>query len=79
MYRILEFQTTGTNTIMADHGDQPDRDNAESVAHGVAMYAAISAVEVHTVAIINPEGVVVNKYTYKHTPAPVVEQEGGEE
>ena len=79
MYRILEFQTNGAVTDMVDHGDQQNRDNAESVAHGVTMYAAISTVEVHTVAIINPEGTVVNKYTYKHAPAPATQPEGGEE
>ena len=66
MYRVIELQTTGNTTAMIDHNDFADRDHAESEAHDVAKYAAISSVEIHTVAIVNPEGAVVTKYCYKH-------------
>ena len=66
MYRVIELQTTGTATAMIDHNDFADRDHAESEAHNVAQYAAISTVEVHTVAIVNPEGTIITKYCYKH-------------
>lgn len=66
MYRVIELQTTGAATAMIDHNDFADRDHAESQAHGVAQYAAISTVEIHTVAVVNAEGVVVTKYCYKH-------------
>ena len=72
MYRVIELQTTGAATAMIDHNDFADRDHAESEAHSVAQYAAISAVETHTVVIVNAEGIVVTKYCYKH------EQNGGE-
>ena len=54
MYRVIELQTTGTATAMIDHNDFADKDHAESEAHRVAQYAAVSAVEVHTVAVVNP-------------------------
>ena len=76
MYRVIELQTTGTATAMIDHNDFADRDHAESEAHDVAKYAAISAVEIHTVAIINAEGAVITKYCYKHEQTT---QEVGEE
>ena len=66
MYRVIELQTTGTATSMIDHNDFPDKNHAESEAHDVAKYAAISSVEIHTVVIVNPEGAVVTKYCYKH-------------
>ena len=66
MYRVIELQTTGNATSMIDHNDFADRDHAESEAHDVAKYAAISSVEIHTVAIVNPEGAVITKYCYKH-------------
>ena len=70
MYRIIELQTNGDSQSMIDHGVQPDTDHADSVAHGVAQYAALSNVPTHTVVVLNPEGTVVIKYKYNHEPAP---------
>ena len=69
MYRVIELQTMNNVTSMIDHDDYPDKDHADSAAHGVAQYAAISSVEVHTVEVLNPEGVPVTKFVYKHEPA----------
>jgi len=66
MYRVLELQTNGTATAILDHNDFEDRDHAESELHDVAKYAAISSVEIHSVVILNAEGVVVKKECYKH-------------
>lgn len=88
MYRVIELQTNGTATSMIDHDDFPDKNHADSVAHGVAQYAAISNVEVHTVEVLNSEGVPVTKFIYKHaqqqtgnsqTPIAPTAQNGGEE
>ena len=76
MYRVIELQTNGTATSMIDHNDFPAKDHADSVAHGVAQYAAISNVEVHTVEVLNAEGVPVTKFIYKHKQS---NQNGGEE
>ena len=76
MYRVIELQTTGTATAMIDHGDYPDREHADSKAHDVAKYAAVSTIEIHTVTVINPEGVTIIKYPYKHDQN---NQNGGEE
>lgn len=74
MYAILEMQTNNKQTIVNTPITRATRDEAESVFHQTAMYAAISSVEVHTVVIINSEGTVVKKETYKH-PVAVVEPE----
>lgn len=69
MYRVIEMQTTGTATAMIDHGDFGERNAAESKLHEVSMYAAISAVQIHTVVILNAEGEKVKKEVYKHAQA----------
>ena len=69
MYRVIEFQTTGTATAMIDHGDFAERNEAESKMHRIAQYSAVSTVEIHTVVILNPEGEKVNKAMYKHRQA----------
>lgn len=66
MYRVIELQTTGDTTSLIDHADFATKNEAESKLHGVAMYAAISQVEVHSVVVLNPEGNVIKKETYKH-------------
>ena len=73
MYRVIELQTNGTATTMIDHNDFADKDHADSVAHGVAQYAAVSNVEIHTVVVLNPEGIPVTNFKYKHE-----KQNGGE-
>lgn len=67
MYRVLELQTNSENvTAMIDHGDEVDRNAAESKLHAVAQYAAISQVPIHTVVILNAEGEKIKKEVYKH-------------
>lgn len=67
MYRVLELQTNDQGvTSMIDHGDELERNSAESKLHAVAQYAAISQVPVHTVVILNAEGEKIKKEVYKH-------------
>ena len=67
MYRVIELQTNENGvTAMLDHGDEIDRNSAESKLHAVAQYAAISQVPVHTVVILNAEGEKIKKEVYKH-------------
>lgn len=67
MYRVLELQTNEQGvTDMLDHGDEVERNAAESKLHAVAQYAAISQVPIHTVVILNAEGERIKKEVYKH-------------
>lgn len=67
MYRVLELQTNEQGvTAMLDHGDEVERNAAESKLHAVAQYAAISQVPIHTVVILNAEGEKIKKEVYKH-------------
>lgn len=67
MYRVLELQTNEQGvTAMLDHGDEVERNAAESKLHAVAQYAAISQVPIHTVVILNAEGERIKKEVYKH-------------
>lgn len=67
MYRVLELQTNNENvTAMIDHGDEVERNAAESKLHAVAQYAALSQVPIHTVVILNAEGEKIKKEVYKH-------------
>ena len=75
MYRVVELQTNNEATAMIDHGDFSDRNQAESQMHGVAMYAAISTVEIHSVVVLNPMGERLVGCIYKHKPAPAPEPE----
>lgn len=68
MYIVIEMQTTGNTTAM-NSWDFEERNAAESKLHEVSMYAAISAVPIHTVVILNAEGEKVKKEVYKHAQA----------
>lgn len=70
MYRVLELQTNEQGvTAMLDHGDEVERNAAESKLHAVAQYAALSQVPIHTVVILNAEGERIKKEVYKHEQA----------
>lgn len=67
MYIVAEFQTNeGTTAILTyTYDNQPQ---AEQKYHEVLAYAAISAVEIHAVSLMNEYGCVYKNEYYSHVP-----------
>lgn len=67
---ILEIQHSNNGSTAVLHEVVADRNTAEQTYHTKLSYAAVSEVDVHTVAMITDEGVVNKKETYYHTEEP---------
>ena len=75
MYTVIELQTNDGVTSILTYSFT-DRDQAESKFHNILSYAAVSAVEIHAVSIIDALGDVVKNDRYYHAkpePEPVME------
>ena len=73
MYIIQEIQTTDGNTALLPAQTFTDKNQAESAWHLTMGAAAISAVTVHTVLLIDEHGNTIKSGYYEHiqeqTPA----------
>ena len=68
MYHIIEIQTTGNiSTIVQPIPFASELNEAESIFHQKMSYAAISTVPVHSVALLDENGLVLMNGSYKHT------------
>jgi len=75
MYIIQEIQTTNGQTTLAPAVTKSSRPEAESVFHSILAAAAISAVEVHSVAIIDEHWNIIDRKYYEHLPEPAEPEE----
>jgi len=66
MYIIQEIQTTGTQTALLPAVTYSDRNEAESAYHSKLASAAVSAVTVHTVVLLDEHGNTVRREYYEH-------------
>ena len=66
MYIIQEIQTTGGSTLLLPAVTKADKNEAESVFHQTLSYAAVSAVDVHTVMMYDEHGNVIKREFYEH-------------
>ena len=69
MYTVIEMQTTGETMSVLTPVVKSDRNTAEQEYHMKLAYAAVSAVEYHTVVLLNAEGQTLKKECYKHEQA----------
>ena len=70
MYTVLEMQTTGGVTTALPPVVKATVEEARQEYHLKASYAAVSAVEIHTIMLVNAEGQNVEKpICYKHQAA----------
>ena len=66
-YIVIEMQTNGQTTAIVPPVTYSDRNAAEAAFHTALAAAAISAVEVHSVAMLTEDGRVVRTECYRHT------------
>ena len=66
MYILQEMQTTGGSTALVPATTYGNRHEAESAYHTALAAAAISAVPVHTVVLLDEHGNTVRKECYEH-------------
>lgn len=74
MFIILELQTTNGQTahILTT---KDTKEEAMSAYHMILAAAAISSVECHTAIVMNEEGRLVARESYRHTTEPEPEPE----
>lgn len=67
---IIEIQSTQgvTSCITSVHAD---RSEAEQKYHQALSYAAVSSVEIHSVAMLDEYGTLIKRETYNHGSIPV--------
>ena len=64
-YVVIEIQTTGENVTSALTYDYTDRASAESKYHTILAYAAVGDLFIHTAAIIDAQGTVLKRDSYR--------------
>lgn len=70
MYTVIELQTNSGTTIVAPPITKATIEEARQEYHLKASYAAVSAVEIHTIMLVNAEGQNAEKpICYKHQAA----------
>ena len=69
MFIIQELQTTGNQTALVTPVTRDSLNEALSVFHQKASYAAISEVPVHTVMLHDERGDVIEKLVFDHPAA----------
>ena len=75
MYIVFEIQTNADGTLGTLTSTYTDKAEAESAYHLKLGSAAISALPVHSVAMLTEEGFELKHECYKHNSTPT----GGEE
>ena len=66
MYIIQEMQTTGNQTALCPALTFTDRNQADSAYHTALAAAAVSAVQVHTVLMVDEHGNTIKRDYYEH-------------
>ena len=66
MYIIQEMQTTGSQTALVPAKVYADLNTAESAYHTALAAAAVSAVPVHTVVLLDEHGNTLRREFYEH-------------
>lgn len=70
MYAVIEMQTNDGATAVVPPVTKATIEEARQVYHLAASAAAVSAVDIHTVVLLNAEGQDVEKVIcYKHPKA----------
>lgn len=69
MYILHEMQTTGNETALVPARTFTDLNEAESAYHTTLGYAAVSAVSVHAVVLMDEHGNTVKREFYEHSAA----------
>lgn len=72
MIILQEIQTNGNSTVLLPARIFSDRLDADSAFHSTLSFAAVSAVNIHTVMMYDELGNVIRKEYYEH---PTVIQE----
>ena len=75
MFIVFEIQTNDDNTVGTIVTTYTDQNQAESAYHTVLASAAVSALPVHSCALLTNEGFLMQSKCYKHTPEPEPEPE----
>ena len=70
MFIVLEIQTNTDGTVGTLINAYADQNQAESKYHLVLSSAAVSALPVHSCALLTNEGFPLRHECYKHEPAP---------
>lgn len=70
MYIIQEIQTTGNNSAVTPAVQKADRNEADSAFYFALGAAAVSAVPVHAVIMVDEHGSIVRSGFYEHTTPP---------
>ena len=82
-YLVIEIQKFDTGAIANNVWAYDNINSAEAKYHALLSVAAVSALYVHTVILVNETGYMIKHESYDHTPAPEPEPEepteGGEE
>ena len=65
-YIIQEMQTTGDQTALVTPDVRAGWNDAISVFHQKASYAAVSSVPVHTVMVYDERGSMIEKVVFTH-------------
>lgn len=69
MYIVFEIQTNANGTVGTLVSTYADQNEAESKYHLVLSAAAVSAVPVHSCALLTDEGFLIESKCYKHPAA----------
>lgn len=75
MYYIIELQSNEDGTSGITTFSNSDKNQALSKFHEILMYAAVSSVYIHTVLVINEEGRIIAKNSFRHSIQPEPEPE----
>lgn len=75
MYLVMEIQKSNKGQVSQLVTTHDERADAEQKYHTVLAYAAVSAVDVHSAAMLTDEGDLLKKETYYHgQPEPEEEE-----
>ena len=69
MYAVIETQTTAGVMTALPAVVKVSREEAEQEYHSKLSFAAVSAVEIHAVSMLNAEGQRIKGECYKHGQA----------
>ena len=66
MYILIEMQTNGNQTALVPSRTYSDRFQAESAYYSTLSAAAVSAIQVHTVVLLDEHGNTLKRDYYEH-------------
>ena len=69
MFIVMEIQTNSDGLVGTIVNSYADENQAESAYHNVLTAAAVSALPVHSCAMLNEEGFLAKRECYKHGAA----------